>query len=797
MGICYDGNGRAELLLDDKVWYMKQMNPGQGINERLIEIPAERDICFSGWNAAKIPGDVYSDLQRAGVIEDPYIGRNMVKQAWVQYYEWWYVCRFNGPKCFKDMDLQLIVEGVDYSYDIWINNHYLGKHEGMFSPAKYDLTGLVNTYLDEDDSSECDNLLWIKIDPVPQSFYNIAGMHHTFSGDYIPGFVPAGIWRSVKIIATKNAIIEDVRIETSLGEEDNAFVMINSDVEIKYGQLKKRTIVAEIYNDDSSVVEVKEVKLHPGLNHIDFNIEVKEAKIWWPWDMGDQPLYYLKLTVKEDNIILDEKITRFGIREVEMKMNPGYTEDEAEYPWTFVINKKPIFLRSGCWGGPPSFLYGRNSRKKYKHFLDLAKKCNLNNLRIFGWHPPEVTDFYDICDELGITVWTNFPLASQVLRKDSVYINKVLAESTEIIKERRNHPSNIFWMGGEEVFFSEAQVRSHNRLMMELVGKCVKENTNIPYADASMMSSPPAIRLGYKNKECIHANGHYYAAGCRFMEDYFPNIDCCIIPELTAASAPCVESLKKFIPKEDLWPVGLSWGYLMANIDILKTLNVEVFGDEKFGSLEEFVDATQIAQGEIFKYALETIRRKKPHISGVSICHFITNRPLIKWEIVDYYGIPKKSYYYVQKAFQPLLPSLNYKKRRFLPGELFKAEVWVINDLYKEYNNIECKVEMFDESNNLLGLKLENINIEENSGKEFFEFENIVVGEIGGFFTLKITLTQYGIVIGENDYKLLINDQEKARQDILEYYKIHREKTLEYGKTLYRDFEDQMTLDWE
>ena len=117
------------------------------------------------------------------------------------------------------------------------------------------------------------------------------------------------------------------------------------------------------------------------------------------------------------------------------------------------------------------------------------------------------------------------------------------------------------WMGGEEVYFSEAHVNSANRKIMETLGAVTRSLTNTPYADASPLSSREGIRMGYKTKESAHANSHYYAAGAVFMENYYPNLDFCIIPELTAASSPNVESLRKFIPDNELWPMGLSWGY--------------------------------------------------------------------------------------------------------------------------------------------------------------------------------------------------------------------------------------------
>ena len=144
---------------------------------------------------------------------------------------------------------------------------------------------------------------------------------------------------------------------------------------------------------------------------------------------------------------------------------------------------------------------------------------------------------------------------------------------------------------------------------MEMLGEVTRQYTNTPYADASPLSSREAVRMGYKPKESFHANSHYYAAGLVFMEDYYPQLDYCIIPELTAASSPNLESLRKFIPEYEMWPMGLSWGYHAGDMHVMEILNYEVFGCTKMGSVEEFVEATQIAQGTIFQYALEHFRR--------------------------------------------------------------------------------------------------------------------------------------------------------------------------------------------
>ncbi|MFI3238535.1 MAG: glycoside hydrolase family 2 [Lachnospiraceae bacterium] len=790
---------REVMILGSDLWRMERMRPGQGVEEGIIHIPAEREGLFSGWNDATVPGDVYTDLTMAGEIDDPYVGRNLAKAKWVQDYEWWYVLRFNTEKEFASRNLQILFEGVDYDCEIWLNQTYLGRHVGMMDPFTFDITGMLNSTVPITDLSECDNMLFVKLAPAPKNIFNIAGFRPVFAGDYLPGFATVGIWGDIKIFSTDYVRIGDYKVESILDGTKNQTQDALVSVEIEIELIKETSVEVEVIItfSDSEKEHILSVPylLNGGKNIINGSILLEKAQLWWPWDIGTPFLYDLSLKVVRNDICLDFKNDKVGIRQITMKHNEGFSKEESEIPWTFVINGREIFLRSACWGGQPSLLYGRNSYEKYRDFLEKAKGCNLNNLRMFGWHPPETKDFYDICDELGITVWTNFLFSSQVFKTDQVYIDSVLDECEAIVRVRRNHPSNIYWMGGEEVYFSRGQLESKNKELMQLVGNRVNEVTDIPYGDATPLSNEWGSIMGYKACESKHVNSHYYAAGALLMEDAFQDPDCCIVPELTAASVPCVESLKKFIPQDELWPIGPSWAYLQGNIDILRAINIEVFGEERFDSLDEFVEATQISQGEVFKFAIESFRRLKPKMSGLAICHFITNRPLIKWEIVDYYGKEKLSYKYVKQAYEPLLPTVSYARRRNLPGTIFKGECYIVNDLYNAYEDVIYSYEIKNNRMEVVQKGQELVSIDVNSCKKMYEFEYMVIGEMGDKFYVEVTLIdEQGNVIGSNDYTLLVDDELQIKEKSMEAYKRHRGNKVKWGHSIYRDIKDAMKL---
>ncbi|MGB5512591.1 MAG: sugar-binding domain-containing protein [Woeseiaceae bacterium] len=767
-------------------WQMERMRPGQGEKEGLPLLPAEYQGTHFSWNFGTVPGDVYTDLHRANEIADPYFGRNMHRAKWAAEYEWWYSRRFAVPEKMHGKKIRLIFEGVDYSCSVWLNGTYLGHHEGMFSAFEFDITDIVSYEPWRDGA----NMLMVKLDPPPKNYRNCGGKKVNFSGDYFSGLVPFGIWRPVRIEATDHVRIDSIRSDITVPNETRAQVELTVELVNHSDTAQKVSLEGSLTGKSFESDDIRfeqEITAEPGKSQVRTTINVDNARLWWPWDMGEQNLYNLRLSLTQSNQELDNTSEVIGLREITMDFNPGYTRDENEFPWTFRVNGKRHFLRSACWGGQPSFLYGRNSLKKYEDRVAMVREANINNLRIFGWHPPEVPDFYRLCDELGISVWTNFTLATQAYPEDQEFVDGVLHECIATVKERRNHPSQIFWMGGEEVFFSGAHEKSGNKKLMELVGDAVAENTNIPYGLASPLSSESAQNIGFKAHESLHANEHYYQGGKEFMEEYYPSLDCAIIPELTAASAPSIESLKKFIPEDELWPMGPSWAYHWADIDILKNLNFEVFNDYKMESLEEFVEATQIAQGTVIQFALETYRRRKPKMSGVALCHFMTHVPDIKWGVIDYYGKKKPAFDWLKRTYQPLLPSMQFDKRRWNPGTEFTASLWIVNDFQNAFDHhvLEWRVLYKDKETSTAGSQ--NVGIDPDSSKHVVDIGWTLPTDASGTFEVVIEIkNKEGDTVCDNHYTLLVGDQEAAKAQSLKYLDDAQRRLDKHGHSVYR-----------
>ena len=768
-------------------WKMEGTLPGEGIKKQF-------DKYFPDAGFATVPGDVYTDLWRLGRIDDMNFGTNSQKAKWVMDYEWWYFLNFDIPKNMEDKEIRLLFEGVDYACDVYLNGELLGSHEGMLSHFDFDITKLAKLSTKRDPSEN--NYLAIRLHPAPRTLALVNGRKYRWHGDYNQNVTPTGIWRPVKLVATGTSRITDVYAHSVL--EKNKSATVELELELTNDAFLGKEVQAEISLSGKNF-ESKEYKailsetLKPGENKFKTSIKVPDAKLWWPWDMGDQNLYNANVVLKSGDEVLDAENVTFGIREVKMKMNPGWTKEEVKWPWTVMVNGKRHFVRSGTWGGPPDVFTGRTTEETYRELIRLAKEANINNLRIFNWHPPEIPLFYQLCNEAGITVWQDIvPINNPILQNGEEYKQAMFNEAIASLKQRRNNPCNIIIEGSEEILYMKSQTaREYQLSVVQELGDILKDYTDLHYIPTSPLGGHFAVELGFSKYESGHPHGVHYGMGNMFMEEYYPKQQYAAIPELAVTSCPNVESIKKFIPEDELWPPGPSWGYHWADLDILQGHNFEVFGEDFTNkSLEEFVDATQIAQGIYFQYAMELYRTHKPKMSALCFCHFILNAPDFKWATVDYYLQPKKSHYYIQKCYQPLLATLQYKRRRWMPDEAFQGKFWVVNDFMKDFKGCTATMKVLDTNKKLVEEQtIEVGNIKEDCAVEITDISFKVPGKMGDKFYIEIEMKDNsGETVSANDYLFLVDDEGKALETYKKYGKKYRERREIYGSATNRYF---------
>ncbi len=780
-------SGKLERMtyeLSNPGWRFEGALPGDGKKHKFHKY-------LPDCNLASVPGDVFTDLWRIGAVEDMNIGQNPMKAKWVNDKEWWYFRPFDLPKVMEDKQVRVEFDGVDCECEVYLNGVYLGHHLGMFDRFSFDITKLLN-FTSKAEIRDT-NFLAIRLLPAPRNLGLVNGLKYRWHGDYNQNIVPTGMWQPVRLVATRDSRISDLYVRTEL-KGSGAAVDVEIEVESsKGGELTAEvTLSGENFKSKLYTATLKQ-RVKGGVNKLTGTIDVPDAALWYPWDLGDQNLYKAHVVVRNSaGVIQDVEQTTFGIREVKMEMNPGWNEGDTKYPWTVMINGKRHFVRSGTWGGPPDMFTGRTTEATYRELIRLAREANINNLRIFNWHPVEIPLFYKLCNEAGITVWQDMGMINNDVVQDEKLKKQAFEGVIGALKARRNHPCNIIIEGSEEILFvASTKVRDYNWKMMGELGELFKQYTDLHYVPTSPLSDHNGIKVGGARHDSSHPHAVHYGMGSRFMEDYYPTQDFAVIPELAVTSCPDVESIRRFIPEDELWPPKPSWGYRWADLDILQGHNYEVFGEDfTNGTLEQFVEATQVAQGVYFQYAMEHYRTRKPKMSAICFCHFILNTPDFKWATVDYFLRPKESHYYIQRAYQPLLLTMQYAKRRWMPGSEFEGKLWVVNDYMRDYEGCSAELRILNDKRDVVERKSYEIGkVAGDSSKEFVDVKFKVPGKMKDKFYVEMALLDSnGTEISANKYMFLVDDQAAALEVYKRYGKASTERKKQYGYSTYRYF---------
>src|SRR4030042_1373836 len=141
--------------------------------------------------------------------------------------------------------------------------------------------------------------------------------------------------------------------------------------------------------------------------------------------------------------------------------------------------------------------------------------------------------------------------------------------------------------------------------------------------------------------------------------------------------SPVLETLRRCLPPDQLFHHSPAMDH--HNKDTPKNkgdrLMATVTGLPR--DLDEYVDFSMIAQAEGLKFGIEHFRRRKPHCSGTLVWQLNDCWPVLSWSLLDYYGFGKAGYFYVKRAYAPVLAS-------FKALEDGAVELWITNDTLQE-----------------------------------------------------------------------------------------------------------------
>lgn len=343
----------------------------------------------------------------------------------------WYRKRFTAPADHSEV----VFEAIMGKQRVYVNGRLAATHLGGYLP--------VTVSLDRFGVRKGDRcVIAVMADNSDDKSYPPGKTQYTLDFCY-----HGGIYRDVWLVARQDLHITDaIEAHTQAGggvfvhydkiSERSAEVYVKTQVERRAGSARtsaKSRLVSILTDADGREVAraVSPVSVKPGERQtVEQHLHVSRPKLWSP----ERPyLYKVESRVEQGGRLADSETTRIGIRSFEFRGREGFWLNGRKYRQFVGANRHQDFAYVG--NALPNSQQWRDVRR--------LKDAGFNIIRTA--HYPQDPSFMDACDELGIFVIVATPGWQFWNKRDSMFEQRVLDNTRDIIRRDRNHPSVLMW----------------------------------------------------------------------------------------------------------------------------------------------------------------------------------------------------------------------------------------------------------------------------------------------------------------------------------------------------------------
>ncbi len=353
---------------------------------------------------------------------------------------WWYRADFT-PNLAAGQSATLVVNGVVGSADVWVNGREVSTRTtvtGDYTRYTFNVTG---------DLVSGTNSIAFEVYPNnPLSNLTVDNVDWT----QVPPDENTGIQFPVELQVDNALSVGNAHVvETNATNMSSSALTVKVDVTNGSGSSQTGTVFATVTppSGGGSPITVSQsiTVAANSTTTVSFTpakysaLIISRPRVWWPYQMGAQPLYALDTTLTQGNASSNSTHETFGIRTITSSMidKSGEAPDGVRQ---FQVNGVPIVIRGGGWE-PDLFL--RYSSADIADQIAIVKNLGLNTLRLEGHFMPD--DFYEQMDAAGILVDSGFSCcdAWENGSPNAATLAVMTNAATAIGQDERNHPSVI------------------------------------------------------------------------------------------------------------------------------------------------------------------------------------------------------------------------------------------------------------------------------------------------------------------------------------------------------------------
>lgn len=640
-----------------------------------------------GWHPTEVPSTVVAALVADKTYPDPYYAMNLRDIPGTTYpigknfsllpmpkdspfrCSWWYRTEFNLPENFHDRHVWLHFGGINNRANIWINGHQIANSKdvaGAYRTYEFEITPFVQR----------DQPNVVAVETIAQTEKDL-GINWV-DWNPAPPDKDMGLWRPVYLQASGSVAIRYPQVMTHF--PTNSLDQANLAVEAELHNATDAAVtgVLEGKFDDvnfrqTATLQPHETKTVRFLSDKFTQLQIRNPKLWWPYQMGPQDLHELSIHFTVGNEESDAQTVKFGMREITSELNSNGARQ-------FYINGRKILIRGGGWS--PDMLL-RQDLDRLQNEFRYVRDMNLNTIRLEG--KMETEEFYNLADEQGVLImagWCCCDHWEQWKHWQPGDLEIATASLHSQIMRMRSHPSMLVWLNGSDnpppadVETAYIKVLKESGWPNPYISSASATPTSVTGQSGVKMTGP----YDYVPPDYWLTDNNKYGGAFGFNTETSPG-----------PAVPLQSCLKNFIPADHMWPQDIFWNY-HAGSEGFKDLSHfngamnAIYGPAKDLDTYELKSQTMAYEGE--RAMFEAYSRNKYHTTGIIQWMLNNAWPSTIWHLFDYYLQPAGGYFGTKKACEPLHVQYSYDNN----------SVDVVNSRYEKASGLIVTAKVFDDS---------------------------------------------------------------------------------------------------
>jgi len=714
----------------------------------------------SGWYAARrMPATVLQVLEDDGVYKDLYYGTNLLTPGDLWKRDWWYRTTFTAPagRAFYS----LIFKGINYRADIWVNGREVANRSqvvGMYNSFELDVSKLVHPGED--------NVLALKVIPertIPGDGmvelgdtwhdwlnWKYIGFHDAHKNLYF-SFPPdrnAGVWKRVYLSSTGPVAIRNPYVVTDLPLPATAPASLTVDCDLSNHAATpvSGTLSGEISRPGKATIRFEQPVslLSNQTKEISFSadtfppLRVPDPDLWWPYRWGTPNLYHLRLQFKVNEQVSDSQDIDFGIRKITQHRDSDTSFPDIGSGGNFYlqVTGRDYLIRGAVY--TPDLLFKDDPQRDAAVML-YVKDLGLNMLR---WELKIADDtMLDRADREGVPVMLGWMCCGQWEQWDSWSAEDQWVARASLrarLRELRSHASVVLWANGSDGLPPDPVLKDYRGILEDLHWQNAMVDT-----------------VSHENRfwSGIQMAGPYVwrPPNYWFSEKYGPARGSSA-EEGDNEVIPPLETLKKFLPADKLWPINDDWYFHAGANEGNNTLeNARKVLEKRYGPSRNVEELSRKAQLAYYEDARAKFEAYATHwFNRKMVLYWMLNNhwPSFFGHLFDYYFKQGGGYFGAKKALQPVNVVWDY----YAAGDGSRAHTYAVNQQLDPVSNVSVSVRLYNlDGSQKYFAQVQNLTVPPSSSVEALTVARIP--GLGAVYFVRCQMTDAeGRVLAENVY---------------------------------------------